>query len=548
MQIEVPLSKLRPDPSNVRKTDKTPTPQFVASIKEEGILENMIVRKSDDVFLVTNGEKRLAALRILEKAGTVDKDAPIRCELMELDQKSARNISLAVNYMREGMHQVDEYEAFAGLIADGLTADDIKRKYGLTKLEVDQVLALGDLAPVIRKAWRDDKVSEDAAQAFTLEPDQKRQAELFEQLRKKHGLNEWTVKKAIIGDDQHLSGMIAYVGMEAYKLAGGSTTQDLFANAKEPAAIITDLKLLKKLYDEKLKKKVDDLKAEGWKWVEYLSDMPQAARWWNAKGKNALKAEERGQYGVTIEIDYHGTVEFKYGVQKPAEAKSETRKKAATKDGVAVVALPAALCGRMTERMTKATAAVVKTDANLALAIVAAALTSIDSPIHIRGDGKTREKFAAQLLLMRKKSPGDLLKVLADVASDSVSIGASSQDSLPLAKNRPNDRALLEALDPKKLNAELRANFDAADYFAGVTAQACKEAIALCDPKQPITGKEKKSELAKLAVNLVKKSNAGGASGYLPPEMRTEHYDGPNPKASAKAPAAKAKAAKKKVR
>jgi hypothetical protein len=96
------------------------------------------------------------------------------------------------------------------------------------------------------------------------------------------------------------------------------------------------------------------------------------------------------------------------------------------------------------------------------------------------------------------------------------------------------DEGLLASIRAKKLNAQLRANFDAADYFAGVTAQACKDAIALCDPKQPITGKEKKSELAKLAADLVKKSNAGGKAGYLPPEMRTKHYDGPAPKASAK--------------
>ena len=64
------------------------------------------------------------------------------------------------------------------------------------------------------------------------------------------------------------------------------------------------------------------------------------------------------------------------------------------------------------------------------------------------------------------------------------------------------------------------------------------------DPKQPITGKEKKSELAKLAADLVKKSNAGGKAGYLPPEMRTSKYDGPAPKAKP----AKAKATKKKAR
>lgn len=543
MQIEVPLSKLRLDPVNVRKTDKEPTPQFVASIFEHGVIEDLMVRPNGDGYLVFSGGKRLKALNILAKDKKIAADKPVSCEVHEVDDGQARDMGLAINIMRDEMHPVDEYEAFADMVAkDGMTAADIARKYGRKPREVDQVLALGRLAPEVRAAWRDDKLDDDAAEAFTLEPDQKRQAELLASLRKRGGLNAWTVKKAIVGEDQHLPGMLAYVSMEAYKAAGGSTTQDLFTERKDEADIVTDLKLLKKLYDEKLKKKFDDLKAEGWKWVEYLSDLPQPARWWDAKGKNGVKAEDRGKFGVIIEVAYHGEVEIKYGVQKPAEAKADTRKKAASKDGVAVVALPAALCGRLTEQMTKATAEVVKIDANLALAIVAAALTSYDSPIHIEGQSsRGSAKFAVQLPLMRKKSAAELHKVLADIAADSVSIGASSQESLPLAKNRPNDRALLEALDAKKLNAALRVNFDAADYFAGVTAQACKEAIALCDPKQPIAGKEKKSELAKLAADLVKKSNAGGKAGYLPPEMRTAHYDGPAPKVAAKVAKKKAR-------
>ena len=132
-------------------------------------------------------------------------------------------------------------------------------------------------------------------------------------------------------------------------------------------------------------------------------------------------------------------------------------------------------------------------------------------------------------------------------------VGGSTLKSLPLAEDREEDRALLEALDPKRLNAQLRAHFDAGDYFGGVTAQACKDAIALCDPKYPFTGKEKKSDLARLAADLVKQSNAGGKPGYLPPEMRTAHYDGPAPKAPTRPAAktktaAKAKPAKKKAR
>jgi ParB/RepB/Spo0J family partition protein len=540
--IEAKLHDLKIDPANVRQTDKAPDEGLLASIRTKGLIIPLMVRKNGAGYFVTDGGKRLAALHILARDGEFDKTTPIACVMREDDAAAAADTSLTLNFIREGIHPVDEFEAFAKLVDAGRTPDQISKGYGIPLKQVGQSLALGRLAPEVRQAWRDEKLDEAAARAFTLEPDQKRQAELLASLRKRSGLNPWTVKTAIMGDEREAKALVNFVGLDAYKTAGGATTTDLFADTKDPAVVATDLKLLKKLYDEKLKAKVTELKAEGWKWVEFQSDLPYNAQWWTAKGKSAVKAEDRGKFGVIISKGHYGDIEIKYGVTKPAAEKAEAKKKAASKDGVTVVALPAALCGRLTDQITKATAEVLKTDSSLALAIVAAALTSFDSPIDISGEGSGRAKFTVQLPLMRKKSAAELHKVLADIAADSVSIGASAQDSLPLAKNSQNDRALLEALDAKKLNAALRANFDAADYFAGVTVQTCKDAIALCDPKQPITGKEKKSELAKLAADLVKKSNAGGKAGYLPPEMRTAHYDGPAPKVAAKAKPAKKKA------
>ena len=168
-----------------------------------------------------------------------------------------------------------------------------------------------------------------------------------------------------------------------------------------------------------------------------------------------------------------------------------------------------------------------------------------------RGEtGRPYSTFDKALALMRKKDVPQLHAILAGFAASSLKLGSFNQSSLPLAEGNDDDRALLEALDQKKINAQLREHFDAADYFAGVTAQACKDAIAACDPKQPITGKEKKSELAKLATDLVKKSNAGGKAGWLPIEMRLKSYDGPALKpAKATAPAKKAakKTAKKRA-
>jgi len=544
LQIEVPLSKLKPDPANVRKTDVEPSKQFIASVREEGILEALTIRPNGEGYLVTNGGKRLAALTILLKDKAIDADYLVPCVLRDGDNKAARNISLAVNYMREDMHPVDEYEAFADLVKDGMTPEEIRRKYGLTKQGVDQVLALGQLAPEIRKAWRDGKIGEDAARAFTLETDQKRQAEVLKKLSKHHGLHAWNVKNAIRGDERQARSMVNFVGLDVYKAAGGATAQDLFADDDDPAVFATDLVLLKKLYDEKLKGKKAELEAEGWKWVEFQADLPHSAMWWNSKPKKDVKSEDRGKFGVIIAKGHDGEITVKFGVQKPAEQKATERKAKSAAGGLAV-AISSALCERLTKQMTEAAAAVLEHDGNLALVTVCAALTSMshDGSIDVRGSMVGTAKFVTQFELMRKKSVAELHGVLASVAADCLSIGGAVQDRLPLSKNRPGDRALLEALDAKKLNAELRKNFDAADYFKGVTAQACKDAIALCDPKYPFTGKEKKSDLAKVAADLVKKSNASGKAGYLPPEMRTAYYDGP---ASA-SKGAKSKSTKKKA-
>ena len=540
--IEAKLSDLKIDPANVRQTDKAPDEGLLASIRAKGLIVPLAVRKNGEGYYVTDGGKRLAALHVLARDGEFDKAKPIVCVLRDDDAAAAADISLTANFIREGMHPVDEFEAFAKLVDAGKTPEAIAKDYGLSAKSVKQSMALGRLAPEVREAWRKGDIDEDQAEAFTLETDLKRQATILKKIGKQS--NAWRVKSEILGESQEASGLVRLVGLDAYKAAGGATTEDLFTDVKTPELIATDLKLLKKLADEKIAATIERLKAEGWKWVSDGSDLPDGARWWDSKPNGQITAEDRGKYGVIVGRQHNGELEIKYGVQKPSEKKATEKKKAAAKGETAAPMISAALAGRISTQITTAAESVLALDSNLGLAVIAAALTSSDGPACIRHDrGDDNNEFAEQLAQFRKKPVDQLIRVLAGLAASALNLGGSVQHMLPLAEDRDEDRVLLEALDPKKLNAELRASFDAADYFAGVTAQACKEAITLCDPKQPITGKEKKSELAKLAADLVNKSNAGGKAGYLPPEMRTSKYDGPK----AAKPVAK-KAAKKKAK
>lgn len=547
MQIlEAKLNDLKIDPANVRQTDRAPDEGLLASIRAKGLIAPLTVRKNGAGYFVIDGGKRLAALHILARDGDFDKTKPIACVLRDDDAAAAADISLTANFIREGMHPVDEYEAFAKLVDAGKTPEAIAKDYGISPKQVTQSLALGRLAPEVREAWRKEEIEERDASAFTLEPDLARQAAIFKKLGK-HGRSRHAIRNAILGEAHEATGLLRLVGLDAYKAAGGATTEDLFTDAKTPELIATDIKLLKKLADEKITSTIERLTAEGWKWVKLGDDLPHDARWWDSKPKADIKAEDRAKYGVIVRQEHNGQLEIKYGVISPAEKKTVEKKKAVASGKAPEVSISAALCGRISQQITTAAESTLALDDHLGLAVLVAAMTSRDGPAcinHNRADDDG--EFAKQLVLAQKKPLKQLIRILAGLAASALDLGGQVQHVLPLASDRDEDRVLLEALDPKKLNAELRASFDAADYFAGVTAQACKDAIALCDPKQPIIGKEKKSELAKLAAELVKKSNAGGKAGYLPPEMRTKHYDGPAPKAAK--PTAKAKAAKKKAR
>jgi len=163
------------------------------------------------------------------------------------------------------MHPVDEFEAFAKLVDAGKTPEAIAKDYGLSAKSVKQSMALGRLAPEVREAWRKGDIDEDQAEAFTLETDLKRQATILKKIGKQS--NAWRVKSEILGESQEASGLVRLVGLDAYKAAGGATTEDLFTDVKTPELIATDLKLLKKLADEKIAATIERLKAEGWKWV-----------------------------------------------------------------------------------------------------------------------------------------------------------------------------------------------------------------------------------------------------------------------------------------
>jgi ParB family chromosome partitioning protein len=264
-----------------------------------GLIENLIVKEAgDDFYSVANGNRRLAALRMIEAEGS---DLPIPCTMHQVDETKAFEYSLTTAITAEQLHPVDQYEAFARLEEHGKTQEEIAQQYGMAEKQVRQALALGRLSPKIRQAWRDGTIKADVAKAFTLGLDHKTQDKAFDKLAKGGTIFESYVKKELGADaiDDDVAQLLDFVGAQAYRDAGGVVTEDLFGTSH----IISNEVLLKQMARQILIAKCDELLDGGWGWAEIKSDLPHASQFWPKSEikKPIYEGDEKARLDAAIE-------------------------------------------------------------------------------------------------------------------------------------------------------------------------------------------------------------------------------------------------------
>lgn len=269
--ITIPLNKLELWDGNVRKTGALDgIAELKASIAAHGLLQSLVVRKGKrGKFGIVAGQRRYLALKSLAKDGRLAKDYEVPCRLAD-DDIDASELSLAENVMRAPMHPADQFEAFRDLIDRGASIADVAARFGVSETIVTRRLRLGRLSPVILDAYRSGDIGLDEAQAFAVTDDREAQERVFADL------DEWnrrpdTIRRALTADEVPTSDKrVRFVGVEAYRQAGGVIRQDLFSESD--TGYLQDPQLLDRLVQEKLRSISDELSAEGWRWVEIVPD------------------------------------------------------------------------------------------------------------------------------------------------------------------------------------------------------------------------------------------------------------------------------------
>jgi len=269
MNIEmIPLNKLVPSPANVRKTGaSTGIKELAALIKARGLLQNLQVRPGENgTYEVVAGGRRLAALKRLAKAKNIKKDELIACEVRS--GEDATEISLAENVGQLTMHPADQYDAFKALADQGNGPEEIAARFGCSPMMVKQRLKLASVDPRLMAAYRNEELDLDQLMAFTVSDDHAAQWQVWES-RVHWNLAPRTIRSHLMVSNVDAGDRrVQFVGIKAYKKAGGHILRDLFQPEHE--GYLTDPEILDRLVIEKLEAQAEAIRADGWKWVTIM--------------------------------------------------------------------------------------------------------------------------------------------------------------------------------------------------------------------------------------------------------------------------------------
>ncbi|UCD05156.1 MAG: ParB/RepB/Spo0J family partition protein [candidate division WOR-3 bacterium] len=157
----IPISLIKRNPYQPRAPiEESEIRDLVVSIKEKGVIEPIIVKRSGDGFVLAAGERRLKAART---AGLKEIPAVIR----DLSEQELLEIGLIENLQRKDLNPIEEAQAYEQLSTRfKLTHDHIALLVGKDRSTVTNALRLLTLPRRVVEYLRKGKISAGHARAL----------------------------------------------------------------------------------------------------------------------------------------------------------------------------------------------------------------------------------------------------------------------------------------------------------------------------------------------------------------------------------------------
>ena len=171
--IHIKISDLRPNPYQPRKVfDEAALNELAESIKEHGVFQPIIVKKSIKGYEIIAGERRVKASKI---AGLEEVPAIVR----EFNDTQMMEIALLENLQRENLTAIEEAEAYKKL-QDTLilTQEELAKRLGKSRSHITNMLGLLTLPENIQSDINEKKISMAHARVLSKLEDENQQKEL----------------------------------------------------------------------------------------------------------------------------------------------------------------------------------------------------------------------------------------------------------------------------------------------------------------------------------------------------------------------------------
>lgn len=152
--LEIPVGEIRPNPYQPRKSfDAESLDELATSIRNYGVFQPIIVKKSIKGYDLIAGERRLRACKL---AGLETIPAIIK----EFSDEEMREIALLENLQRENLTSIELAWAYKGIIDSlHIRQEDLAAKIGKSRSHVTNTLGLLRLPDEVQDMVRDNKMS-----------------------------------------------------------------------------------------------------------------------------------------------------------------------------------------------------------------------------------------------------------------------------------------------------------------------------------------------------------------------------------------------------
>ncbi|PBB58860.1 MULTISPECIES: ParB/RepB/Spo0J family partition protein [Mesorhizobium] len=311
MQLaHIPLDRLNISALNMRHGKRAPDiSDILPSVRARGVLVPLLVRPNGtpESFEIVAGRRRyFAAKSLADERGESD---ALPCAIMEDgDDAAALEASLIENIARLDPDEVSQWETFSRLIKEGRSIAEIAATFGITELMVKRILALGELLPKIREAYRREEIDAETARYLTMasKAQQKDWLALYAD-PEQYAPRGYQLKQWLFGG-QSISIKVALFAIEDYP---GMVVSDLFGEDSYFAD--ADVFWLKQ--NEAIAAKRDAYIEAGWSEVTVLEPGQYFHSW------DHEKTPKKKGGKVVITVSHRGEVECHEGWLSRKEAR-----------------------------------------------------------------------------------------------------------------------------------------------------------------------------------------------------------------------------------